>query len=77
MTHRPPGLHEERITHRLEGAFEDGRFAGFEDQIAELDPAVAPQVLARSVHDLVDRPSRNSTAADQAERAAMHGMVQR
>lgn len=38
MTHRPPGLYEELITHRLEAALEEGRLAGLEDEIATLVP---------------------------------------
>jgi len=51
---RAPGLYEELITRRLEAELERIREEGWRDQIADLDPAEAPQVLACSVHDLLE-----------------------
>jgi superfamily II DNA or RNA helicase/HKD family nuclease len=51
---RPPGLYEELVTHRLEAALEEIRGEGWRDEIESLDPAEAPGVLARFVHDLVE-----------------------
>ena len=50
--HRPPGLYEELVTRRLEAALEETRGEGWKDEISNLDPAEAPGVLARFVHDL-------------------------
>ena len=51
---RPPGLYEELITRRLEAELARVREGGWRDEIAALDPAEAPQVLARFVHDLLE-----------------------
>jgi len=51
---RPPGLYEELITRRLEAELERIREEGWRDDIGKLDPAEAPQVLARFVHGLVE-----------------------
>ena len=48
-----PGLYEELVTRRLEAALEEIRGQGWRDEVANLDPAEAPGVLARFVHDLV------------------------
>ncbi len=53
---RPPGLYEELITRRLEAALDEIRGQGWQDEITSLDPAEAPGVLARFVHDLVEPP---------------------
>ena len=51
---RPPGLYEELVTRRLEAALDEIRGEGWRDEIESLDPAEAPGVLARFVHDLVE-----------------------
>ena len=51
---RTPGLYEELVTRRLEAALEEIRGEGWRDEVANLDPAEAPGVLARFVHDLVE-----------------------
>jgi hypothetical protein len=51
---RPPGLYEELITRRLEAELERVREEGWRDDIGKLDPAEAPQVIARFVLDLVE-----------------------
>ena len=60
---RPPGLYEELITRRLEAALEEIRGEGWRDEITNLDPAEAPGVLARFVHDLVE-PLLGSLSCD-------------
>ena len=62
---RPPGLYEELITRRLEAALEEIRGEGRRDEVEQLDPAGAPGVLARFVHDLVE-PLRGSLTATPA-----------
>jgi hypothetical protein len=52
--HPPPGLYEELITRPREAALEEIRGQGWQDEITNLDPAEAPGVLARFVHDLVE-----------------------
>ena len=49
--HRPPGHYEELVTRRLEAALDEIRGEGWKDEINNLDPAEAPGVLARFVHD--------------------------
>jgi hypothetical protein len=60
---RPPGFYEELITRRLEVALEEIRGEGWHDEITNLDPAEAPGVLARFVHDLVE-PLLGSLSGD-------------
>jgi hypothetical protein len=65
---RPPGLYEELITRRLEAELEKIREGGWRDQITSLDPAEAPQVLARFVHDLVEPLLGSYTGEDRTAR---------
>ena len=58
-----PGLYEELVTRRLEAALEEIRGQGWRDEVANLDPAEAPGVLARFVHDLVE-PLLGSLSGD-------------
>ena len=60
--HRPPGLSEELVTPRLEAALDEIRGDGWRDEIDSLDPAEAPGVLARFVHDLVESGVRHLRA---------------
>jgi hypothetical protein len=50
--HRSPGLYEELVTRRLEAALDEICGEGWHREITNLDPAEAPSVLARFVHDL-------------------------
>jgi len=59
---RPPGLYEELVTRRLEAALDEIRGEGWRDEITSLDPAEAPGVLARFVHDLVEPVARHLPA---------------
>jgi superfamily II DNA or RNA helicase/HKD family nuclease len=52
--HRKPGLYEELVTRRLEAVLEEIRGKGWRDEVTLLDPAEAPGVFARFVHDLVE-----------------------
>lgn len=63
---RPPGLYEELVTRRLETALEEIRGEGWKDEIENLDPAEAPGVLARFVHDLVEPLLGSLTGKDRA-----------
>ena len=53
MIDLPPGLHETIVTRRLESLLKELRAIGWKPTTENLDPAEAPQVLARFVHDLV------------------------
>ena len=66
--HRPPGLYEELVTRRLEAALEEIRGEGWRDEVATLDPAEAPGVLARFVHDLVEPLLGSLTGKDSTAR---------
>lgn len=66
--HRPPGLYEELVTRRLDAALEEIRGAGWRDEITNLDPAEAPGVLARFVHDLVEPLLGSLTGDDRTAR---------
>ena len=65
---RPPGLYEELVTRRLEAALEEIRGAGWRDEVDNLDPAEAPGVLARFVHDLVEPLLGSLTGDDRTAR---------
>jgi len=65
---RPPGLYEELITRRLEAALSEIRGQGWRDEIEQLDPAEAPGVLARFVHDLVEPLLGSLTGDDRTAR---------
>ena len=65
---RPSGLYEELVTRRLEAALADIRSKGWQDEITSLDPAEAPGVLARFVHDLVEPLLGSLTGDDRATR---------
>ena len=65
---RPPGLYEELVTRRLEAALEEIRGEGWKDEIESLDPAEAPGVLARFVHDLVEPLLGSLTGKDSTAR---------
>ena len=66
--HRPPGLYEELVTRRLEAALDEIRGEGWRDEIENLDPAEAPGVLARFVHDLVEPLLGSLTGKDRTTR---------
>ena len=68
MRRRPPGLYEELVTRRLEAALEEIRGEGWRDEVANLDPAEAPSVLARFVHDLVEPLLGSLTGKDRITR---------
>ncbi len=65
---RPPGLYEELVTRRLEAALEEIRGQGWQDEVEQLDPAEAPGVLARFVHDLVEPLLGSLTGDDRTTR---------
>ena len=65
---RPPGLYEELVTRRLEAALEEIRGEGWRDEVTKLDPAEAPGVLARFVHDLVEPLLGSLTGDDRTAR---------
>jgi len=65
---RPPGLYEELVTRRLEAALDEIRGEGWRDEIENLDPAEAPGVLARFVHDLVEPLLGSLTGKDRTAR---------
>ncbi|MEE4271573.1 MAG: hypothetical protein V2I67_07865 [Thermoanaerobaculales bacterium] len=66
---RPPGLYEELVTRRLEAALDEIRGEGWRDEIDNLDPAEAPGVLARFIHDLVEPLLGSLTGKDRTARA--------
>jgi len=63
--HRPPGLYEELVTRRLEAALDEIRGEGWMGEVANLDPAEAPGILARFVHDLVEPLLGSLTGKDR------------
>jgi superfamily II DNA or RNA helicase/HKD family nuclease len=65
---RPPGLYEEIITSRLEAVLEQSRAKGWRREVADLDPAEAPGVLARFIHDLVHPLLGSLTGKDRTTR---------
>ena len=65
---RPPGLYEELVTRRLEAALEEIRGEGWRDEVASLDPAEAPGVLAQFMHDLVEPLPVSLTSDEQIKR---------
>ena len=69
---RPPGLYEELVTRRLEAALEEIRGEGWRDEVANLDPAEAPGVLARFVHDLVEPLLGSLTGKEAGSRGAYY-----
>jgi hypothetical protein len=65
---RPPGLYEELVTRRLGAALDEIRGQGWRDEVEQLDPAEAPGVLARFVHDLVEPLLGSLTGDDRTAR---------
>ena len=65
---RPSGLYEELLTLQLEKALEETRSRGLRECVEALDPAEAPAVLARFVHDLVEPLLGSLTGEDKLAR---------
>jgi len=65
---RPPGLYEELVTRRLEAALDEIGGEGWMDEVTNLDPAEAPGILARFIHDLVEPLLGSLTGKDRTAR---------